>query len=254
MSGSRLNESRPVIDVRSLTTGPMGVPAVRGLDLHVDRAEVVALLGPNGAGKSVVLAAIAGHLPVIDGDIVVLGRSVLGSSIHDVARRGLAYVPSDRGLFTQLSAAENLRIYQHSASTVTRDDIVDLFPLLGAILSRKVGALSGGEQQTLAVACQLITDPAVLLIDELSRGLAPVIVNELLRTLRTITDELGVSMLVVEQDATLALDFSDRAYVLRRGRLMITGDSHDLRARSGLIEESYLGRRRDGPEIDSSGR
>lgn len=231
----------PVIDVRGLVTGPAGLPAVHGLDLHVGAAEVVALLGPNGAGKSVTLAAIAGHLPVMSGDIDVLGASVKGQSAHVIARRGLALLPSDRGLFSQLTAAENLRLYRNKKSTKDVDGVLDIFAPLRSILDRKVGLLSGGEQQMLALACSLIADPKVMLIDELSRGLAPVIVQQLLPTLRIVASELGVGVLLVEQHVAGALSVADRAYVLNQGRLVVTGSADQLRSQKNLIEASYLG-------------
>jgi branched-chain amino acid transport system ATP-binding protein len=241
-----------LIETRGLVTGPIGVPAVHGLDLIVRSGEVVALLGPNGAGKSVTLAAIAGHLPVMEGDVEVLGRSIQGESVQAIARRGLALLPSDRGLFFQLTVAENLRLYRNKQSTVERDAVLDLFVALPPILSRKVGLLSGGEQQMLALACALISDPRVVLIDELSRGLAPIVVQELLPTLRHAADELGLGVLLVEQHVAGALSIADRAYVLSQGRLMMEGTALEVRAQGDLIEASYLGTA-DEPTDDGAG-
>jgi len=214
---------------------------VHGLDLVVGSGEVVALLGPNGAGKSVTLAAIAGHLPVMDGVVEVLGRSIKGESVHAIARRGLALLPSDRGLFFQLTVAENLRLYRNKQSTIERDAVLELFSSLRPILSRKVGLLSGGEQQMLALACSLIAGSRVVLIDELSRGLAPVVVQQLLPTLRHAADEIGLGVLLVEQHVAGALSVADRAYVLSQGRVMMSGTASELRAKGNLIEASYLG-------------
>lgn len=233
--------SDPLINVVDLVTGPVGVPAVHHLDLTVYANEVVALLGPNGAGKSVTLAAIAGHLPVMSGDIAVLGESIVGESVHAIARRGLAMLPSDRGLFFQLTVAENLRLYRNKRSTKTADTMLDIFESLRPLLTRKVGLLSGGEQQMLAVACNLIADPRVLLIDELSRGLAPTIVQQLLPTIRAAADEFGLGVLLVEQHVAGALTVADRAYVLSQGHLMLSGTSAELQAQRNLIEASYLG-------------
>lgn len=231
----------PLISVTELVTGPVGVPAVHGLELTVCANEVVALLGPNGAGKSVTLAAIAGHLPVMSGDIDVLGSSIIGKSVHAIARRGLALLPADRGLFFQLTAEENLRLYRNKQSTKTTDSVLDIFAALRPLMTRKVGLLSGGEQQMLALACSLIADPKVLLIDELSRGLAPTIVQRLLPTIRAAADEFGLGVLLVEQHVAGALHVADRAYVLSQGHLMISGTVAELRGKSDLIEASYLG-------------
>ncbi len=230
-----------LIETRGLVAGPNGIPAVRNLDLHVEAGEIVALLGPNGAGKSVTLATLAGVLPIIDGAAMVLGFGLRGHSIQSIARRGLAYLASDRGLFTQLTAAQNLRLYRHSRSTVDVDDVLRYLPVLDQHLQTKVGLLSGGEQQMLALACQLIADPSVILIDELSHGLAPVIVESILATLRRIVAETGVGILLVEQTLHHALAVADRAYLLSSGELLASGTAAELRGAGDVIEAAYLG-------------
>lgn len=233
----------PAVEVRNLVAGHKGVPAVRGLSMHVHEGEVVALLGPNGAGKTTTLMTIAGMLPIISGEIDVLGDPVRWPSPHAISRRGLALLPEDRGIFFQLTVAENFRVHRHRASKVTEEQVLEYFPALARLTTRKAGLLSGGEQQMLALGCKLIADPRLLMVDEMSMGLAPIIVERLLPVLRRITDETGVAVLLVEQHVHAAMEIADRAYVLTHGELVMEGAIADLTARAGAIKASYLGER-----------
>jgi branched-chain amino acid transport system ATP-binding protein len=233
--------------ITEMSTGYNGVAVVRGLNLHVDEGEVVALLGPNGAGKTTTLLTTSAIVPIISGDIEVLGQSVKGKRPHHVARTGLAHVPEDRSLFFQLTVKENLKL---GASRGTPDiaQALEYFPALEKLLDRRAGLLSGGEQQMLAMARALMVKPKLLMVDEMSLGLAPIIVERLLPVLRRIADDTGAGVLLVEQHVHLALEVADRAYVLNHGELAMEGDAKHFAANRHLLESSYLG----GSEIDAA--
>lgn len=227
--------------VHDLIAGHGNVTAVRSLHLHVDEGEVVALLGANGAGKSTTLWTLGGVLPPIAGDVEVLGRTIRGLRPHEVARRGVALVPEHRGLFHHLTAAENLRLRTRRRSRIRLEEVLWYFPALTGLLGRQCGLLSGGEQQMLAVGCALLTDPKLLLLDEMSMGLAPIVVERLLPIVRQVAKERGMGVLLVEQHVRAALDVADRGYVLSHGDVVLEGSAADLGAHAELLEASYLG-------------
>jgi branched-chain amino acid transport system ATP-binding protein len=224
------------LEIADLSVGYGAVPVVREASLTVRAGEVVALLGANGAGKTTLLLSAAGVLRPSHGAVRVLGRSVLGRRPHQVAAAGLVLVPDDRGVFHTLTVRENLRLGRGD----DLDRALDLFPALRPLLGRRCGLLSGGEQQMLAVAKALQARPRVLLVDELSLGLAPVIVQKLLPTLRQLAREQDIAVLLVEQHTHVALDVADRAYVMRRGRIVLEGEAGELNASRELLETSYL--------------
>jgi branched-chain amino acid transport system ATP-binding protein len=243
---SSASTSGHALAVRDLFAGYRGVPVVRELNLEVRPGEVVALLGPNGAGKTTTLETIAGLHRPISGAVELSGESIGGKPAYVLAQRSLALVPEGRALFPGLTVREHLRLAagrgQRAGNRQSREEeLLEMLPELRKCLGRKAGLLSGGEQQMLAVGRALVTRPRLLLVDEMSLGLAPVIVERLLPILRRAADELGSSVLFVEQHVALALEISDRAYVLAHGRIRLEGPAAELRERRELLAASYLG-------------
>ncbi len=230
-----------VLSTQGLTAGYDRLPVVRDLNLRVDAGEVVCLLGPNGAGKTTTLLTLAGALPPLGGTVEVLGEPLGKARADQIARRGLAIVPEGRGLFFKLTVAEHLRLRHHRKSSVDVDGLLDTFPALRPLLSRRAGLLSGGEQQMLALAGALAADPQVVVIDEMSLGLAPIIVEQLLPVVRRIAEERHAGVLIVEQHVQAALHVADRGYVMAHGEVVAQGTALQLRQEAETLQASYLG-------------
>jgi branched-chain amino acid transport system ATP-binding protein len=233
-----------ILQATGLTAGYGPQPVIRELDIEVGVGEVVALLGPNGAGKTTTLLALSGELPLMSGEVFFDGQPEKGP-LYRRARNGLGYVTEERSVFKGMSLVDNLR-----CGGVEVADALALFPELERRLRVRGGLLSGGEQQMLTLARALCRKPRLLLADELSLGLAPLVVERLLKAVRAAAQE-GCGVLLVEQHARKALHYADRVYVMRRGRIEMSLSAAEARERIGEIEESYLsGRASDTDAAD----
>jgi branched-chain amino acid transport system ATP-binding protein len=229
-----MSSAAPVIEACNMSAGYGGLAAVRDLNVQVRPGEVVGLLGANGAGKTTTILALSGELAPMSGEVRFMGDAS-GGSLAKRARQGLALVTEEKSVFMRLTTAENLRLGRGGV-----DRAVEIFPQLRELLRRRAGLLSGGQQQILTLARALAADPRVLLADELSLGLAPIIVQQLFEAIRRAADERGVGVLLVEQHVRSALDVADRLYILQRGRCVLQGTAHELRRSLDDIERSYL--------------
>ena len=236
--------SDAVLSVDALTTGYLRAPVLRDLSLRVGN-EIVAVLGANGAGKTTLLRAISGNLKTWSGAISFDGRALARQSTWTRARAGIAHVPEGRHVFPAMTVRENLDVAglagRRRRSLCSRDDVFDLFPRLRERRDQPAGSMSGGEQQMLVVGRALMTGPRLLLVDEMSAGLAPVTARVLVESLRTIHRELGIAMLLVEQSPHLIADVVDRVYVLDRGSMTIEGTVDEIGGIDGLAAV-YLAR------------
>ena len=223
-----------VVATKGLAAGYGGQPVIHDVELEVNAGEVVCLLGPNGAGKTTTMLALSGELPLLAGEVLVDGAPTK-APLHRRARSGLSYVTEERSVFKGMSARDNLR-----CAGVTPVDAIALFPELEKCMGTRGGLLSGGEQQMLTLARALCRQPRVLLADELSLGLAPLVVDRLLAAVRRAATERGTGALIVEQHARKALRYADRVYVMSRGRLAMALSAGEAQARLGEIEATYL--------------
>ncbi|MCW0213218.1 MAG: ABC transporter ATP-binding protein [Pseudonocardia sp.] len=233
--------TEPLLETRDLAAGYNGVPAIRGLTLSVGPGEVVALLGPNGAGKTTSLLAMVGLVPPLAGEVRVLGEPLGKRKPHQVARAGVLLVPDDRGIFYGLTVREHLRLAGKKNDAQREVEVLDKFPVLRNLDSRRAGLMSGGEQQMLAIAKALLARPKVLIIDEMSLGLAPKIVQEMLPAIRELAKEDGIGVVLVEQHIELALGIADRGVILNHGQVVLTGAASDLLRDRHLVEAAYFG-------------
>lgn len=239
-----MSASQPLLDLRGLQVAYGGIRAVRGIDLHVEAGELVCLIGANGAGKSTTLRAICGLVPLAGGDVHYDGQSINGRKSFELVRRGLVMVPEGRGIFGQLTIEENLAMggYTRRDATQIRQDterVFTLFPRLAERRKQAAGTLSGGEQQMVAMGRAMIARPKLLLLDEPSMGLAPLMVEKVFEVVRTIADE-GVTILLIEQNAKLALEHSHRGYVMESGELTLSGPARELLT-DPKVRAAYLG-------------
>lgn len=231
-----------LLEVRGLKISYCGINAVKGVDFDVGAGELVSLIGCNGAGKSTTLKALAGLVPADAGSIKYRDSEIAGVPSYQLVRRGLALVPEGRGIFPRLTVEENLEMGAYIRSDGIAQDLeraFTLFPRLKERRSQIAGTLSGGEQQMLALGRALMSRPRLLLLDEPSMGLAPLMVQKIFETIRTISQE-GVTMLLVEQNAKVALGLSHRAYVMDSGEITLSGDAKDL-LDNPQVRQAYLG-------------
>ncbi len=237
--------ANPLLDVKDLTVHYGSIAALRGVSVEVAEGEAIAIIGQNGAGKSTLLGAIAGVIPHSGGEITLAGKPLVKIAAENIVRMGISLVPEGRRIFATMTVGENLQLgttvrsdTEQAASDI--EDLLERFPVLKRYYSSPAGRLSGGEQQQLAIARALVCNPKVLLLDEPSLGLAPLVIKQIFEVL----DELrssGVTVVLVEQNAVQAVEFANRTYILRSGEVVDHGAREELRQREKEIAEQYLG-------------
>ena len=235
----------PLLELKDVHSYYGKIHALKGISLTVNEGEVVTLIGSNGAGKSTTLRTISGLLQPRQGEVKLRGRSIVGVPPHNVVQEGIGHVPEGRGVFPVLTVLENLEMGAYLLSDNAEIDrrmemVFTIFPRLRERMSQKGGTLSGGEQQMLAIGRALMQNPRVLLLDEPSMGLAPLLVEEIFNIIRRLNAEQQTTILLVEQNAQAALQVANRAYVLETGRISMSGDAKDLLADPAVID-AYLG-------------
>jgi len=232
-----------VLSIENVRSAYGRIEVLHGVTLHVDAGEIVTLIGANGAGKTTLLHAISGVQPITGGEIRFEGEPIEKRPAHERVTLGISQVPEGRQLFTPLSVKDNLRLGAWSRRDADVEPelarVCALFPMLGAILEMPAGALSGGQQQMLAIGRALMAKPRLLLLDEPSMGLAPNMVDHVLTTIRALKDD-GLTILLVEQNARAALAIADRAYVLETGKVTLSGTAAEIQA-DRRVREAYLG-------------
>ncbi|MBI5275494.1 MAG: ABC transporter ATP-binding protein [Burkholderiales bacterium] len=236
--------SETLLKVNGLKVAYGGIQAVKGVDFEVHEGELVSLIGSNGAGKTTTMKAITALLPVNDGDILYLGRSIRGRGAWDLVKEGLAMVPEGRGVFTRMTITENLQMGAHIRTDVAgiASDLEKVFATFPRLKERKdqlAGTLSGGEQQMLAMGRALMSRPRVLLMDEPSMGLSPIMVDKIFDVVRDVHAQ-GVTVLLVEQNASRALEIANRGYVMESGLITMSGDAKEM-LNDPKVRAAYLG-------------
>ncbi|MBX3610807.1 MAG: ABC transporter ATP-binding protein [Hydrogenophaga sp.] len=233
-----------LLKVKGLKVSYGGIKAVKGIDLEVNEGELITLIGSNGAGKTTTMKAITGSLSMEDGDVEYMGQSIRGKGAWDLVKQGLAMVPEGRGVFTRMTITENLQMgaYVRKDKPKVADDIERMFGIFPRLKERKdqlAGTMSGGEQQMLAMARALMSQPKVLLLDEPSMGLSPIMVDKIFEVVRDVSAQ-GVTILLVEQNASRALQIANRGYVMDSGEIIMTGEAKQMLT-DPKVRAAYLG-------------
>ena len=236
--------SATLLKVSGLKVAYGGIQAVKGVDFEVREGELVTLIGSNGAGKTTTMKAVTGLLPINEGDIEYLGQSIKGKGAWDMVKQGLAMVPEGRGVFTRMTITENLQMGAHIRTdkadiAADMDKVFTIFPRLKERKDQLAGTMSGGEQQMLAMGRALMSRPKVLLLDEPSMGLSPIMVDKIFEVVREVYAQ-GVTILLVEQNASRALQIADRGYVMESGVITMSGDAKQMLS-DPKVRAAYLG-------------